>query len=117
VDEVNREWISSELRSLLQALASTGEVALAYASEGSCRPDELALAYDNFVHAFVGNFGAGLSARQRSSLLRVHELFRAMSDTDQPELWTDDAVRWHPRWSEVRVAVKDALDALSWTAG
>ena len=117
MDEVNRQWNTSALRSLLQALASAGEVALAREPEGSCRADELALDYDNFVHAFVGNFGAELSAQQRSSLLRVDQLFGAMSGADQPELWTDDAVRRHPRWDEVRAAAQQALEALSWTVG
>lgn len=115
--EVNREWITSELRSLLQALASTGEVSLAHEPAGSCRADELALDYNNLVHAFVGNFGAELSAEQQASLLRVDVLFDAMSRPVQPELWTDDAVRRHPRWAEVRAAAQNALAALSWTTG
>ena len=53
--EVNRQWIITELRGLLQALASSGDVALAYEPVGSIRADELGLDYDNFVHAFVGN--------------------------------------------------------------
>ena len=61
--EVNREWIVRELRELLIALASPGEVALEHAPPGSCRPDELALDYDNFVHAFVGNFSAETSVQ------------------------------------------------------
>jgi len=80
---VNREWIVSELRQLLVALASPGEVALEHAPAGSCRPDELALDYDNFVHTFVGNFVAEISSQQRSALLGVDELLGSGSDPEQ----------------------------------
>jgi hypothetical protein len=112
--EVDREWIVRELRALLVALASPGQVALGHEPRGSCRPDELALDYDNFVHAYLNNFSPEISAHQRSALLRVDALFSAMSEGRQPDLWTEDAVIAHPRWAEVRAAAQQALDAMSW---
>ncbi len=112
--EVHREWLTNQLRNLLRALASPGEVALSYEPDETCRADELALDYDNFVHALIGNFGVECTAEQRASLLRVDELFDAMTKARQPELWTDEAVRSHPRWAEVRAAAQTALDAMWW---
>ena len=112
--EINREWIASELCQLLVALASPGDIALDHSPPGSCRPDELALDYDNFVHAFVGNFPDEISTQQRDALLLVNALFAAMSDED---LWTEAAVVSHSRWVEVRAAAQRALDVMSWRHG
>lgn len=111
---VNRKFLQLELHALLKALASAGPVALDYAPQGSCRPDELALDYDNYLRAFVGNFGETLTAAQRERLARVDALFGAMSGESNATLWTEEAVRTHVHWAEVRLAAKDALDVLDW---
>ncbi|HEX6884045.1 MAG TPA: hypothetical protein VF530_11755 [Planctomycetota bacterium] len=112
--EVDREWLASELRRLLLAVASPGEAALEHAPAGSCRPDELALDHENFARALVAAFASELSDPQRRALLHVDELLGAMSGPHQAELWTEAAVVGQPRWAEVRRAAQQALDALSW---
>lgn len=98
------------------ALASPGQVALEHTPARSCRPDELALDYENVVHAFVGNSSTETSAPQRSALLRVDKLIGAMIGGQRSDLWTESAVITHRRWAEIRAAAQQALDAMSWGA-
>jgi hypothetical protein len=109
----NRAWVTESLRSALQALASPGQSALGRFPVDVVRSDELALEFDNFYRAFVGNFGAELSPSQQSALQAVDQQLRAMSN-EGPYLWTDDNVCSHPAWEHVRSAATDALRALKW---
>lgn len=69
--EVNREWVFRELRRSLVLLASDGDSALSGVPEGRLKPDELALDYDNFRAAVVGNFAAELPTRLVDALTAV----------------------------------------------
>jgi hypothetical protein len=55
-----------------------------------------------------------LTETQRASLLDVDRLLDAMSETRQAELWTEEAVRTHPKWQEVREAAKRVLAEFGW---
>jgi hypothetical protein len=104
------------LRQSLEALAAPGKVALARVPAGTVKADELAIDYDNFFRAFVGNFGAELSTSQREALSHVEQLLDAMSGQKNSELWTDEAVCSHAAWAEVRAAALSALQELGWGA-
>lgn len=112
---VNRAFLQTGLHALLRALAAPGRVALEHEPEGMCRPDELALDFDNYYSAFVGNFGEALTAAQRDHLARLDALLSAMSGQSNAALWTELAVGSHARWEEVRLAAKQALDVLGWS--
>ena len=111
---VDRTWIFGELKRCLHALASDGDRALASAPPGSCRADELALDYGNFISAAFGSFERDFTSEQVVALRRVDELLSAMSSEDQSDLWTDEAVRLHPRWQEVRSLARAAVRVLGW---
>lgn len=112
----NREFLESETRRTLISLASPRPEALSRVPAGTCRPDELALEFDDVVHAFVGNSGEEVSDLARVALARVDSLLDAMSREPSADLWTNQAVCDHPRWSEVRQPARDALRALGWDA-
>jgi hypothetical protein len=113
---VDMEWITRELRTTLGALAADGIHALTTVRDGCVKADELALDYDNFVHAYLGNCGDAVSRGQRDALLRVDELLSAMSDPGHAHLWTEEAVIGHARWTEVRAAAREAVAALGWVS-
>ena len=110
----NRPWVTEALRRSLEALALPGPEALARMPRGSVRSDELALDFDNFYAAYVGNFGEELTPQQRVLLARVGRLLSDMSG--KARLWSDEAVCSHPAWAEVRAAAGEALRALGWIA-
>jgi len=74
----------------------------------------LALDFEDFLRAFIGNCGMELSATQRAQLVKVDELLSAMSGAANADLWTEKAVCDHPRWAEVRLAARDAIAVLGW---
>jgi AAA+ ATPase superfamily predicted ATPase len=111
---VDHQWIARELRSALKALAAPGFQALASVPDGTVKAEELALDYDNFVHAYLGNFRDKISQSQRDALLAIDAMLQGMSGQENAELWTEDAVVNHPKWESVRVLARDALAALGW---
>lgn len=112
MSEADRAWVWRELEGLLTAFADSGAAALAYAPAGTCRADELALDYANFVAVAVADAGNRLSPELRDGLLRVDRLFDAMSGVANAGLWSDRAVLDDPRWLEVRQAARSALAEL-----
>ncbi len=111
---VDREWITQELRNSLRAMAGPGSEALASLPDWTVKADELALDFDNFVHAYLGNFGDEVSPYQRDALLAVDALLDGMSGEEHAELWTEHAVVNHPKWEAVRALAQDALASLGW---
>lgn len=111
---VDRAWVLGELRKCLHALSLDGDRALSCAPPGSCRADELALDYDNFLSAAMGSFEKEFTPDQVAALRRVDELLSAMSGHSHEDLWTDEAVRSHPRWQEVRSEARQAVEVLGW---
>jgi hypothetical protein len=110
----DRRWLTDSLRRSLEALALPGDAALRQAPEGTVRADELALDFDHFFTAYLGNFGAEWTDAQRHALNKVNNLLAAMSGAENAELWTEGAIIEHPRWAEVREAAQQAMTALGW---
>jgi len=111
---VDRAWIFGELRKCLCALSLDGDRALACAPSGSCKADELALDYDNFLAAALGSFESEFTPEQLAALRRVDVLLSGMSGQHHEDLWTEEAVRSHLRWLEVRSEARHAVKALGW---
>lgn len=80
----------------------------------SARPDELALDFDNFVRATVGNFREEFNARQLEAIARLNAELAAMSAAANSGLWAEEAVYGHPRWRKIRALANDALLVLGW---
>ena len=114
---IKRTFILDGLRDALQALAAPGDVALALVADGAVKADELALDFDNFWRAALESLESELTQAQRESLVAVDRLLDAMSGARHRDLWTEEAVRTHPKWQEVREAAKRALADFGWDEG
>lgn len=106
--EVNREWLFRELRHSLALLAANGETALAGLPDGCCKPDELALDFDNFRAVVVGNFSAELPPALVAALADVDAAFAPIAGDG----WSEEAVRSAPEWAAVRQRAGVALGLL-----
>jgi hypothetical protein len=108
VAEVNREWLFRSLRDSLRLLAADGDTALAGVPDGCCKPDELALDFDNFRAAVVGHFAAELPAGVVAALADVDAAFGPIVGDG----WSEEAVRSSPEWAVVRERAEVALGLL-----
>ncbi|MBX7105943.1 MAG: hypothetical protein K1X57_17810 [Gemmataceae bacterium] len=106
--EVNRNWLFRNLRDSLRLLSADGVTALAGVPEGCCKPDELALDFDNFRGAVVGNFAAELPSELIATLAEMDEMFDAITGDG----WTEAAVRSAPEWAALRQKAEFALRIL-----
>jgi hypothetical protein len=95
---VDREWLFRELRRSLALLAMDGDAALAGVPDGCCKPDELALEFDNFRTATVGNFADELPTELVDALASVDAALAAIPRGG----WSEEAVRLAPEWAAVR---------------
>lgn len=112
--EINRDFILDGVRKAVEALAAPGETALATMPEGSVKADELALDFDNFGRAALESLGSEMTEVQRESLRNIDRLLSAMIGGHQADLWTEEAVRTHPKWQDVRDAAGRALTDFGW---
>jgi hypothetical protein len=105
---LDRDWLFRELRRSLALLAADGDTALAGLPYGCCKPDELALDFDNFRAAVVGNFASELPPDLLATLAEVDDAFvRAPGDA-----WSEEAVLSHPAWAVIRERAGAALALL-----
>lgn len=98
MSEVNREWLLRGLCQSLVLLAADGETALAGVPDGCCKPDELALDFDDYRQAVVGNFRGELPPELVAALAAVDAAFDAVHGDG----WSDEAVRSSPEWATIR---------------
>jgi hypothetical protein len=105
---VDRDWLFRELRRSVALLAADGATALAGVPDGCCKADELALDFDNFQSAVVGNFAAELPAELVAALTDVD----AALDAIRGDGWSEEAVRSAPEWAAVRERAGAALGLL-----
>ena len=113
-NEFNRDWVLWELKQCLRALATPGPIALSTEPDGAVKADELALDYDNFVTAALGNIPQEFTEQQREALSQVNDALAVMSGMVNAHLWTEDAVINHPAWEKVRILSRNALEIIGW---
>jgi hypothetical protein len=109
VDGVDRQWRFRNLRRSLALLAADGAAALAGVPEGCCKPDELALDFDNFQAAVVGNFADELPSDLIAALDGVGTALSGI----RGDGWSGDAFRSSPEWAIVRERAGTALGLLN----
>ena len=73
--------------------------------------DELALELDDVVEAALAVPGL-LSLRQQSLVRSLDDQLREMSDPERAELWSQQALRTSPAWSEIRNQARVVLTDL-----
>jgi len=97
----------------ISRLARPAESQIAYleALGPGTMADELALELDDVAEAVVA--APGLLSQQQQILVRsLDEQLREMSGAERAELWSQQAVRMSPAWSEVRTQARVALAGL-----
>jgi len=112
----DRDALFRLLRDAVQALALSGEQALARIDPRCQRPDEIALDLNDVLPAVVGNFGDGLTSAQLNALAELDQQLSEMSGEDNARLWTETAVREFPEWEQVRQLARVVARAFAWDA-
>ena len=112
----NPQFIASEFRDTVEALAADGDTALARLPDNCCKADELACQFDDLRLPFLALFSAHLSASEKRLIEDLDGLLEAMSGPQHSELWTEDAVRQHPAWAKVRQKAVEVLRGINWAA-
>jgi hypothetical protein len=92
----------------MPAAEEYADAALAGVPDGCCKPDELALDFDNVRAAVVGNFAAELPPELVAALAAVDA---ALDDIPRSG-WSEQAVRSAPEWAAVRGRAGAALRML-----
>jgi|HubBroStandDraft_3_1064219.scaffolds.fasta_scaffold562906_2 hypothetical protein len=110
MQEANRPWLTERFKHALQLLACAPEIQFGKFPDFARVPDELALEFDNFRVAFVGNFRSELTAEQLSCVELIDEYLSSMSK----ECYCDEAVSISPEWQHIRRLGAKALNAFGW---
>jgi hypothetical protein len=108
--QVDRAWLTERLMQSLQLLACPPEIQLGKFPPFVGAPNELALDFDNFRSAFVGNFRTELTAEQLHSLELIDRTFEEMNkDRFRPEGVTPSS-----EWRRIRELAAASLKAFGW---
>jgi hypothetical protein len=108
-----RQWLIEDLILALSRLARPADGQVAYLDTlGTDRSaDELALELDDVVEAALAAPEL-LSETQRTLLRELDRQLGAMSGSDRAELWSHEALRTSPAWTEVRARARATLSEL-----
>jgi hypothetical protein len=95
------------------ALAQPSEVQLGLFPDFVCKADELALDFEDGLLQLVGHDDE-VTAEQRVALNALDALIIGMSGQRNASFWTEEALRSHPKWHEIRTAAKATAAAFGW---
>jgi hypothetical protein len=110
MQEPNRLWLTERLKRSLQLLACPAEIQLNKFPAFVQAPDELALDFDNFRSAFVGNFRRDMTSEQ----LQYLDLIAKSFDRMDKALFSPDGVTNSGEWRGIRDLASGALNAFGW---
>jgi hypothetical protein len=105
--------VRDQLRQAIVALAQPAEVQLGLFPDFVCKADELALNFEDGLYELVGHEHE-LSEAQHAAVRDLESLLTARSGSQNAELWTEDAVRSHPFWGEVRRLATNVATHFGW---
>jgi hypothetical protein len=108
--EVNRPWLSERLKHSLQLLACPAEIQLTKFPPFVHGPDEMALDFDNFHEAFVGNFRTDMTNEQLHCLELIDKSFEQMDKN----CFSANGVNSSQEWRRIRELASEALKAFGW---
>jgi hypothetical protein len=111
MSQVNRPWIAERLMQSLQLLACPPEIQLGKFPPFVHAPDEMALDFDNFRSAFVGNFRADLTSEQLHYLELIDLTFEQMNK----DCFSREGVSQSIEWRRIRELASEALKAFGWS--
>ena len=110
MSEFNRRWVTERLKQSLQLLACSPEIQLGKFPPFVHAFDEMALDFDHFRSAFVGNLRAELTSEQLHYLELIDRTFEQMGK----DCFTRERVSDSPGWRRIRELASDALKAFGW---
>lgn len=96
-------------------LARPEAQALARKPAGRRTPDSLAVEFDDAYTAYVENLEQLPTDAQLESLQALDAALTAMTGPANRELWTESALKNHPRWAEIRVLARAATTHFGWS--
>jgi hypothetical protein len=113
--ETRREAMLPRLRAALQALAQPASSQVSLFPDFVVVPDELALEFDDWFRvATTPELVPELTKAQCAALGAIDEQFARMSD--DPEVWSEEALAGNRDWDEVRSLACRALAEFGWQA-
>lgn len=109
--------VAAETRDILQravvALAQPADVQLSLFPDFVCKADELALDFEDGLYELVGHKDE-ITGEQQANLDALDRLLSGMNDSQDASVWTEEALRTHPAWVEVRTAAAATAAAFGW---
>ena len=104
------------LRDIVRIAALPGYLQIESFPSQVVAADEIALDFDTHCMWALEGLGApALTKEQEASLIALDARLDRMSNEHNPSLWTDDALRHHPEWDDVRADARRILDAFGWS--
>ena len=102
-----------QLERAILALAQPAEAQLALFPDFVCKADELALDFEDGLYELAGHEHE-LTEAQRAALDALDGLLAGMSGERNAGFWTEEALRSHPTWEEIRSAARATAAAFGW---
>lgn len=99
------------LQRAVLALAQPAEVQLSLFPDFVCKADELVLDFDNGLPALPN---AAYTDAQLAALAELDRLITSMGEKPHDDFWTDDGLRSHPTWEEIRALARACANAFGW---
>ncbi len=104
----------TQLQRAVRALMQPADIQLSYFPDFVCKADELALDFEDGLYERVGHEDE-YPAEQRAAIDALGASLRAMGGGHNAVFWTDEAVRSHSRWEEVRRLAEAIVRACGWS--
>lgn len=95
------------------ALAQPSDVQLSLFPDFVCKADELVLDFEDGLYEIVGHEGE-FTDEQRAAIQSLDDLISSMSGKQHASFWTDEALRTHPIWDQIRERAKVTLTVMGW---
>ena len=102
-----------QLQRAVLALAQPADVQLSLFPDFVCKADELALDFEDGLYELVGHENE-ITAEQKAAVEPLDQIVTRMSGKQKASFWTEEALRTHPTWEEIRSAAKATAAAFGW---
>jgi len=98
----------------VQALAQPANAQLGLFPPIAEVADELVLEHEETQGDWLDG-EPSVSPEQRAAVAALDEHIEAMSEPEDPELWTDDGLRGRSEWNTLRTLARAVLTAMAWS--
>jgi hypothetical protein len=104
------------LKWVVRALAQPAHIQIKLFPSFTFPVDEMLLEFEQHFVPEASRFPDQWSGVQYLSLLALDEKFRALSEPDHEELWSDENCLERPEWTEIRRLALEVIQAFDWPA-